>query len=272
MPNGSSPRQRRLPYGRGEATIVDTDVRRVWQIEPSQFVLRNAEWNTHVAAIVDAVKQEFGIRQKVNPRLYKLLVYEKGSFFAPHRDTEKTSGHVRHVGRLPAVPPRRGNPDRQTRRPNEDDRLRRQGLRIQNAVRRFLRRLPARNHAGDRGISGLPRLQSRDRRKEAQPSAPQNAAAVEKAAQLLEELFADASSNLSKIAIPFKHQYTEAGLDPKQLKGSDRARADVLVRAAESLDYQCYLALLTHHQSGEADYDTLDFDPYRSAAFVSLVV
>src|SRR5260370_27311353 len=49
------------PYGRGEATIVATDVRRVWQIEPSEFVLRNAEWNTHVATIVDAVKEEFGI-------------------------------------------------------------------------------------------------------------------------------------------------------------------------------------------------------------------
>src|SRR5437762_1521628 len=28
------------PYGRGEETIVDTDVRRVWQIEPDAFCLR----------------------------------------------------------------------------------------------------------------------------------------------------------------------------------------------------------------------------------------
>ena len=31
------------PYGRGEETIVDPKVRRVWQLEPSQFALRNAE-------------------------------------------------------------------------------------------------------------------------------------------------------------------------------------------------------------------------------------
>ena len=80
------------PYGRGEATIVDTDVRRVWQIEPSQFTLRNSEWQTFVATIVDAAKREFGIHQKVSATLYKLLVYEKGSFFAPHRDSEKASG------------------------------------------------------------------------------------------------------------------------------------------------------------------------------------
>src|SRR6266536_2461463 len=58
------------PYGRGEETIVDPNVRRVWQIEPSQFSLRNAEWNRCVAAIVDAVKLEFGIHQKVTPQLY----------------------------------------------------------------------------------------------------------------------------------------------------------------------------------------------------------
>jgi predicted 2-oxoglutarate/Fe(II)-dependent dioxygenase YbiX len=80
------------PYGRGAETIVDPEVRRVWQVEPSQFTLRNAEWNTHIATIVDAVKQEFGISHKVSAHLYKLLVYEKGSFFAPHRDSEKTTG------------------------------------------------------------------------------------------------------------------------------------------------------------------------------------
>jgi predicted 2-oxoglutarate/Fe(II)-dependent dioxygenase YbiX len=77
------------PYGRGEKTILDTNVRRVWQLEPGQFDLDNREWEAHVAAIVDAVKEDFGIAQKVKPELYKLLVYEKGSFFAPHRDTEK---------------------------------------------------------------------------------------------------------------------------------------------------------------------------------------
>ena len=44
------------PYGRGEETIVDKKVRRVWQIEPSSLAFRNAEWNAHITAIVDAVK------------------------------------------------------------------------------------------------------------------------------------------------------------------------------------------------------------------------
>jgi hypothetical protein len=96
-----------------------------------------------------------------------------------------------------------------------------------------------------------------------QPSAPQNSAAVAAAARLLAALFADADAGPQKIAVPFQHQYTEAGLDPRQLKGADRACADVLVRAAESLGYELYFALLTHWQSGEVDYDTIDHDPYR---------
>ena len=79
---------------------------------------------------------------------------------------------------------------------------------------------------------------------------------MEKAADLLKKLFADGPEKLEKIAIPLSHQYTEAALDPRELKGSDRALADVLVRAAELIDGECSFALLTHWQSGEADYDT----------------
>src|SRR5262249_5030471 len=78
------------PYGRGEETIVDPNVRRVWQIEPARFVLRNAAWNEHITAIVDSVKQELGIHQKVSPQIYKPLINEEGKSIAPHRDTEKT--------------------------------------------------------------------------------------------------------------------------------------------------------------------------------------
>jgi hypothetical protein len=257
-------RATQAPYGRGAATIVDTKVRRVWQIEPSQLTLRNPEWNTFVAGIVDAVKREFGIRPKVVPQLYKLLVYEKGSFFAPHRDSEKVPGMFatlvvclpsRHEGGTLIV-----THDGQTRKIDfggKDAEFKTYYAAFYADCQHEITPVTAGYRiclVYNLALAG----------KKQQPSAPQSAPAVAKAAELLEQLFADKSSNLSKIAIPFEHQYTEAGLDPKQLKGSDRARADVLVRAAESLDYQCFLALLTHHQSGEVDYDTLGYDPYRS--------
>src|SRR6185436_3160577 len=93
------------------------------------------------------------------------------------------------------------------------------------------------------------------------PTAPQNGPAAERAGRLLKDLFADATAGREKIAIPCKHEYTEASLSPAQLKGADRARFDVLRQAAEAIDYQIYLALVTHHQTGDVDYETYNPPP-----------
>ena len=252
------------PYGRGEETIVDKKVRRVWQIEPSKFAFRNAEWNAHITAIVDAVKKEFSIDENVNADLYKLLIYEKGSFFAPHRDSEKTPGMFatlvvclpsRHEGGTLIV-----KHDGQTKEIDfggADSEFKTQYVAFYADCQHEITPVTAGYRiclVYNLAIAG----------KKQQPTAPNNAPAVEQAAALLKELFADTSTNRSKIAIPFSHQYSEASLDPNQLKGADRTRADVLVRAAASVDYQCYLALLTHEQSGEVDYDSWAARQYNS--------
>ena len=78
------------PYGKGEQTLVDTKVRRVWQIMPDRFELTNPEWPKFLAQMVKAVQQELGLeKQKLEAHLYNLLLYEKGNFFLPHRDGEK---------------------------------------------------------------------------------------------------------------------------------------------------------------------------------------
>ena len=252
------------PYGRGEATIVDTDVRRVWQVEPSQFTLRNSEWQTFVATIVDAAKREFGVHQKVSATLYKLLVYEKGSFFAPHRDSEKAPGMFATM--VVCLPSRHEGGTLVVRHDGQTKKIDFGGEHAEFQMQYAAFYADCQHEitpvsAGYRiclvynlAIAG----------KKRQPAAPQNAPAVEKVAQQLNDLFADQSSKISKMAIPLEHEYTQASLDPKQLKGSDRARFDVILRAAESLDYQCHLALLTHHQSGEVDYDTWGYDRYSS--------
>ncbi|MGE3806546.1 MAG: 2OG-Fe(II) oxygenase [Gemmataceae bacterium] len=247
------------PYGRGEATIVDTNIRRVWQIDPSKFSLRNKGWILLVTAIVDALKKEFGITRKVNAELYKLLIYEKGSFFAPHRDSEKTpsmfatlvvclpSRHdggtlvVRHDGRTQRIDFGGKKAEFETQYAAFYADCEHEITPVKSGYRIAL--------AYNLAIAG-----------KKQPPAPRNSSALERTAELLKELFADAA--LNKIAVPLKHQYTEIGLD--ELKGTDRARSDILLRGAELLDYQCFFALLTHHLSGEADYATLGYDPWAS--------
>ena len=78
------------PYGRGEETIVDPEVRRSWQLSADDFELGNPQWNEALRAAVDQIGKELGLSDcQIAFEPYKLLVYEAGSFFASHRDTEK---------------------------------------------------------------------------------------------------------------------------------------------------------------------------------------
>ncbi len=54
------------------------------------------KWNSAVAEAARVAGGQLGLpAEQVEARLYKLLVYEKGGFFLPHRDSEK---HDRHGG------------------------------------------------------------------------------------------------------------------------------------------------------------------------------
>jgi hypothetical protein len=246
------------PYGLGEETIVDKDVRRVWQLEPSQFTLRNAAWNEGLAGVVDAVKSDLGIRRKVTAELYKLLVYEKGSFFKPHRDSEKMPGMFGTL--VVCLPSRHEGGTLILRHDGQTKKIDLGGKNAEFATQYAAFYADCQHEitpvtAGYR-ICLVYNLASAGKK---QPEAPHNAAAVTETARLLKELLSTAPEAVSKLAIPFTHRYTEAGLDPKELKGSDRARADVLIRAAQSLDYQCHFALLTLHQEGSAEYGSYDY-------------
>jgi hypothetical protein len=81
---------RQAPYGKGTETVVDTAVRRVWELDPKRFRLTNPKWDDLVASIVAGVQQKLGLEDyKLSTHLYKLLVYDEGSFFLAHRDGEK---------------------------------------------------------------------------------------------------------------------------------------------------------------------------------------
>ena len=115
-------RARQAPYGKGTKTLVDTGVRRVWEIDADQIVLANPQWRDVLKQAVGAAQSELGLEnQNLEAHLYRLLLYESGSFFLAHRDGEKLdrmvatlvialpSAHeggelvVRHEGREEAV-------------------------------------------------------------------------------------------------------------------------------------------------------------------------
>ncbi|HEY6845691.1 MAG TPA: hypothetical protein VI320_05700, partial [Terracidiphilus sp.] len=80
------------PYGRGEQTLVDTEVRRTWQIDPERVQIRGRAWDRTLENIVDRAAEGLGVTGPVAAEFYKLLVYDEGAFFVSHRDSEKTAG------------------------------------------------------------------------------------------------------------------------------------------------------------------------------------
>lgn len=80
------------PYGRGEQTLLDSNVRRTWQIDADRVRIAGRHWEGTLEAIVARAAEGLGVTAPVVAELYKLLVYDQGSFFVSHRDTEKAPG------------------------------------------------------------------------------------------------------------------------------------------------------------------------------------
>ena len=105
---------KQAPFGKGLMTVLDTNVRRAWELDPSQFYFENPSWNSGLERLLHRVtcnligcaknedeeeeqnKEHLGHSHTSNSstrcHAYKLLVYEVGGHFLYHRDTEKEPG------------------------------------------------------------------------------------------------------------------------------------------------------------------------------------
>ncbi|TCD68475.1 hypothetical protein EIP91_010650 [Steccherinum ochraceum] len=83
------------PFGMGERTVVDKSVRDTWEMDASLVKVRNSDWQEFLSRVIEDVCKALGVDVATScPRcdLYKLLLYETGSHFLPHVDTEKADG------------------------------------------------------------------------------------------------------------------------------------------------------------------------------------
>ncbi len=242
------------PYGKGEETLVDTSVRRVWRLEPDEFELANPDWDRLIKQIVARVQEELGLEgQKLESHLYDLLLYEKGSFFLPHRDGEKLP---RMVATLVVVLPSSHEGGELIVRHEGQERTIDFGGPSADAFH-----IPYAAFYADCEHEVRPlkkgyrlclvyNLTLAKARKP--PTAPRISEHIETIAPLIRKWASDEEST-EKLAILLDHQYTQEGLSWSSLKGTDRARARVLVEAARQAGCRAYLATVTLHQSGEGE-------------------
>ena len=90
------------PYGKGTRTLVDTKVRKTFELDPKKFTVCDA-WNAGIADVTRTAAERLGLpADRLEARLYKLLLYRSGGFFLSHRDSEK---HDRMLASLIVVLP-----------------------------------------------------------------------------------------------------------------------------------------------------------------------
>ena len=252
------------PYGKGTKTLVDTQVRRVWELDPKHIAFTNPKWDAFVASITNQARIALGLNDtKLHANLYKLLVYETGSFFLPHRDGEKLDGMVATL--VIALPSPHTGGELIITHEGRRDEITLAGAAsghemsyaafyadCEHEVR------PVRDGYRLCLVYNLTLGRSRHN---SVVLAPRTAEVVASISQLLGNW--PPTENLAKLAVTLEHQYTQDGLSIDTLKGVDRARADVLFDAADQAGCAAHLALVTHWQTGSAEGDDYGYSRRR---------
>jgi hypothetical protein len=250
------------PHGKGEKTVVDTKVRRVWRMEPDRFSLTNPQWARFVRETVDKVQQELGLEgQKLTSHLYDLLVYEPGSFFLPHRDGEKLDRMVATL--LIVLPSSYEGGELIVRHEGEERTIDFQGG-PESAFQVHYAAFYADCEHEIRPVKKGYRLVlvynlTLAKASKTPITAPRVREPIEAITPLIRRWAGDDAS-AEKLVITLDHQYTRDGLAWDTLKGADRLKARVLSDAARRAGCRAYLGLLTFHESGSAEGDD---DGYR---------
>ncbi|MFB9266888.1 2OG-Fe(II) oxygenase [Bradyrhizobium erythrophlei] len=240
------------PYGRGEETVVDPKVRRTWQIDSAKVRIGGRRWEQSLAGLVADTVLGLGVSEPVEADFYKLLVYDTGSFFVDHRDTEKVAGMfatmvlvlpsthsggelvIKHLGREVVLDPRPEEPSEIGFAAFYADCV--HEVRPVKAGWRLTLVYNLRSVGKNRPLK-----------------APDYRAEHGRVVELLRS-WASAEGEPDKRILPLEHAYTPAELSFSALKGADAGAASVLVKAAAEADCDLHLALVSIEESGSAEH------------------
>ena len=246
----------RAPYGKGPDTLVDTSVRDCWQIDSTRVRLSGKTWPDTLAKILDAAAAGLGCPSgRLDAHLYKLLVYETGGFFSPHRDTEKADGMIATLSiSLPTVG---SGGELIVRHRDREVRMdMNAGEPSELAFAAFYAdcthevRPVTEGHRLSLVFNLCVRADDSDTPREA----PDYSEQVDGIAKRLVE-WRHTEDAADKLVWLLEHEYSEAGLSFDALKNADAALAQTLARAAERADCELYAAIVHIEEHGDATYE-----------------
>ncbi len=247
----------RAPYGRGSETLVDAAVRRTWQIAGDRVHIAGKHWPDMLASVVERAACGLGAGTDVVPELYKLLIYDEGSFFVSHRDTEKSAGMFATL--IIALPSLHAGGELVVRHREREVRL---ALRSSDPSEAawgafyadcLHEVLPV--TSGCRLVLVYNLLRKGKGRLPRPPSYGAETAALGGLLRGWRDEQAPASEDRPlKLVYPLEHAYTPAELSFAALKGADAAAAGVLAAASHDAACDLHAALLRIEESGAAEY------------------
>jgi hypothetical protein len=236
----------------------------VWQVAPDKVKIGGKSWAANFETILSKVRAGLGCEDaSVSAELYKLLVYDRGGFFLTHRDTEKTERmfgtlvvtlpstyrggalRIRHAGREVTV-------DTNTVDPSELSYVAFYADCEHEA-------LPVRE--GNRICLVYNLVQNNSKNRHRILKVPEYESEITEAVAILDR-FLRAPDAPAKIAWLLDHQYSPAGLSFSALKGTDAAKARVLVQGAARAQCVAHLGIVHIGESGAAEPEDDNF--YRS--------
>ena len=247
-------RASRSPVGKGPETLLDDNVRKSREVAPGGLRLGGKAWDDTFKGILDAAADGLGCsRDRLSAELYKLLIYEPGGFFLPHRDTEKTTGMVatlvvslpvpgeggeiivRHKGRETSIEMSVNEPSELAWAAFYAD--------CEHEIRPV--------SEGYRIVLVFNLILKNGRENS---TAPDFGAEAEKITRELSAWSGEAQGD-TKIIWLLDHDYSEAGLCFESLKNIDAAVAGVLAEAAPAAGCSLHAAIVSIEEYGEAVYD-----------------
>ena len=239
-------------YGKGTRTLVDTRVRKTFELDPAKFRLSD-EWNSAVAQSTRHAAEQLGLpSDQLEAKLYKLLVYEKGGFFLPHRDSEK---HDRMVASMIVVLPNRFDGGSLIVRHGVVERKLTFKEAASGEVPCYAAFYADCEHEVEHVNSGVRLCLAYNLVMKPKPGKPSADATPDLPGDLLAESIGSwvAKQPSNPLIFALEHHYTRNGLSLDLLKGVDRQVADRVISAAAKANCVAHLAQVSRHLSQFAD-------------------
>ncbi|ATY63069.1 hypothetical protein A9K55_009334 [Cordyceps militaris] len=247
---------RLAPFGNGHQTVVDDSVRKTWQLHHTQFRLANPHWQAFLeSGILAPAAQRLGL-VGAQAKPHKLLLYEPGSFFKQHKDSQKEPGMVgtlvvclpsEHDGGEVHLSFKEENRTYATGPGSEFDMT---AMAWFGDVSHEVKEL----RSGYRLVLTynivVPTVEG-----------PKSAAFFNTQVEKLQRILIDwreTDQFNCQVYYPLDHQYSESSLSLGNLKGRDDVVRQVLQLAASKIGFSIFLASMTHNKECQEGYDESD--------------